>query len=217
MEDLLRLTLSRLGFSNFLLLLDCNPARPCCVALVLAIEEAVQLPGLTTEPPSTEASSSSASQSWWSIRSLLHARRLWAMMVALSIIGPFIVSIGVMDWPDMPGMKSSSKALGHFRKPICYLPSLAKIIIGPDVLIHLLKELLQGLWGLPSKILGCRSWAKPLDHGLNENFIGHCKCLCSQTQKPSDIRLKVLLRVLHALKQSLSSDWLRLKALETSD
>jgi hypothetical protein len=45
---------------------------------------------------------------------------------------------------------------GHFRKPVCFLPSLAKIIIGLDVLIHLLKELLQGLWGLPGKILGCR-------------------------------------------------------------
>jgi hypothetical protein len=114
-------------------------------------------------------------------------------------------------------MKSFSEALGHFRKHVRFLPSLAKIIIGPDVLIHLLKELLQGLWGLPGKILGCRSWPKPLDHGLNDNFIWHCRHLCFQTQKPSDIRLKVLLMVLRALKQSLSSDWLRLKALEASD
>jgi hypothetical protein len=64
------------------------------------------------------------------------------MMAALSIIGPFIVGIGVMDWPDMPGMKSSSEAPGHFRKPVCFLPSLAKIIIGLDLLSHLLKELL---------------------------------------------------------------------------
>jgi hypothetical protein len=71
--------------------------------------------------------------------------------------------------------------------------------------------------GLPGKILGCRSWLKPLDHGLNDNFIGHCRRLCSQTLEPSDIRLKVLLMVLRALKQSLSSDWLRLKALEASD
>jgi hypothetical protein len=69
-------------------------------------------------------------------------------------------------------MKSSSEAPGHFRKPVCFLPSLAKIIIGLDVLIHLLKKLLKGLWGLPGKILGCRSWPKPLDHGLNDNFIG---------------------------------------------
>jgi hypothetical protein len=41
--------------------------------------------------------------------------------------------------------------------------------------------------------------------------------LCFQAQKPLDICLKVFLMVLRALKQSLSSDWLRLKALETSD
>jgi hypothetical protein len=72
MEDLLRLILPRLGFSNFLLLLDRDLARPCCITLVLATEKAIQLPGLVTEPSSTEASSSSASRSWWSVRSLLH-------------------------------------------------------------------------------------------------------------------------------------------------
>jgi hypothetical protein len=51
----------------------------------------------------------------------------------------------------MPGMKSSSEALGHLRKPVSFLPSLAKIIIGPDVLIHLLEKLLQGLWGFLAK------------------------------------------------------------------
>jgi hypothetical protein len=104
----------------------------------------------------------------------------------------------------MPGMKSSSEAPGHLRKHVCFLPSLAEIIIGPDVLIHLLKELLQGLWGA-------------LDHGLNDNLIRYCRRLCSQMQEPSNIRLKVLLMVLRALKQSLSSDWLRLKALEASE
>jgi hypothetical protein len=76
-------------------------------------------------------------------------------------------------------MKSSSEAPGHFRKPVGFLPSLSKIIIGPDVLIHLMKELLKGLWGLTGKILGCRSWSKPLDHGLNDNFIGQGRRLCS--------------------------------------
>jgi hypothetical protein len=109
-------------------------------------------------------------------------------------------------------MKSSSEAPGHFRKHVRFLPSLAKIVIGPDILVHLLKKLLQGMRGLPGKILGCRSWPKRLDHGLHDNFIRHCRRLCSQTQKPSDIRLKVLLMVLCALKQSLSSDWLHLKA-----
>jgi hypothetical protein len=138
-------------------------------------------------------------------------------VAALSIIGMFIVGIGVMDGSDMPGMKSSSKAPGHIKEPVCFLPSMVNIIIGPDILVHLLKKLLQGLRGLPSKILGCRSWPKPLDHGLNDNFIRHCRRLCSQMQEPSDIRLKLLFMVLHALKQSLSSDWLRLKALEASD
>jgi hypothetical protein len=63
-EDLLRLTLSRLGFNNFLLLLNCDLACPYCVALVLATKEAVQLSRLIVEPSSTEASSSSTSRSW---------------------------------------------------------------------------------------------------------------------------------------------------------
>jgi hypothetical protein len=41
--------------------------------------------------------------------------------------------------------------------------------------------------------------------------------LCSQSQEPSDIRLKVFLMVLRALEQGLSCDWLRLKALETGN
>jgi hypothetical protein len=44
-------------------------------------------------------------------------------------------------------MKSSSETPGHFRKHVCFFPSLAEIIIGIDVLIHLLKELLQGFVG----------------------------------------------------------------------
>jgi hypothetical protein len=76
MEDLLRLIMSCLGFGDFLLLLDHDLVRPRCVTLVLTTEKAEQLPGLITEPSSTEASSSSASRSWWSIRSLLHAQRL---------------------------------------------------------------------------------------------------------------------------------------------
>jgi hypothetical protein len=42
----------------------------------------------------------------------------------------------------MPRMKSPSEALGHLRKFVGFLPSFAKIIIGLDVLVHLLKELL---------------------------------------------------------------------------
>jgi hypothetical protein len=122
-----------------------------------------------------------------------------------------------MDRSDMPGVDSFSEAPGHLRKLECFFPSLAKIIISPNVLIHLLEKLLQGLWGFPGKILSRRSWSKPFNHSLDDNFIGHCRRLCSQTQEPSDIRLMVLLVVLRALEQSLSSDRLCLKSLEASD
>jgi hypothetical protein len=112
-------------------------------------------------------------------------------------------------------MDSCSEAPGHFREHVCFLPSLAEVIVSSDVLIHLLEQLLQSLWGLSSKILGSRSWTKPLNHGLNDNFIGHCRALCSQAQEPSDVCLETLLMILRALKQSLSCDWLRLKAQET--
>jgi hypothetical protein len=69
--------------------------------------------------------------------------------------------------------------------------------------------------GLSSEILSSRSWTKPLNHGLNDNFIGYCRRLCSKTQEPLDICLEVLFMILRALKQGLSCDWLRLKTLET--
>jgi hypothetical protein len=68
-EDLLRLTLPRLSFGNFLLLLNCDLACPCCVALVLATKKIVQFPGLVAKLSSTETSSSSAPRSRWSERS----------------------------------------------------------------------------------------------------------------------------------------------------
>ena len=115
----------------------------------------------------------------------------------------------------MPKMDSSSEAPSHLRESVNFLPSLAEVVVSPDILIHLLKQLLQSLWGIPGKVLSRRSWSNTLDHGLNDNFIGHCWCLCPQTQEPPDIRLKVFLMVLRALEQGLSCDWLRLKALET--
>jgi hypothetical protein len=117
----------------------------------------------------------------------------------------------------MPRVNSSSEAPSHFRKPIGFFPSLAKIIISPDVFIHLLKDLLQGLRGFPGKVLSRRTWPKPFDHGFNDNFIGHCGRLCPQTQEPSNIRLEVVFMVLRALEQSLSSDRLCLKPLEAGD
>jgi hypothetical protein len=84
-----------------------------------------------------------------------------------------------MNRSDMPGVDSSSEASGHLRKLVGFFPSLVEIIISLDIFIHLLKKLLQGLWGFASKILSRRSWPNPFDHGLNDNFIGHCRRLCS--------------------------------------
>jgi hypothetical protein len=117
----------------------------------------------------------------------------------------------------MPRVDCSSEAPSHLRKPISFVPSLVEIIIGPDVLIHFLKQLLQSLRGFHGEVLSRRSWSKPFDHGLNDDFIRHCGRLCSQTQEPSNIRLEVFFVVLHALEQSLSSNQLRLKPLETGD
>jgi hypothetical protein len=117
----------------------------------------------------------------------------------------------------MPRVDSSFETPSHLRKSESFLPSLSEVIVSPDVLIHFLKQLLQCLWGLSSEVLSRRSWPKTLDHGLNDNFIGHCGRLCPQSQEPSDIRLKVFLMVLCALEQGLSCDWLRLKALETGN
>jgi hypothetical protein len=114
-------------------------------------------------------------------------------------------------------MDSSSEAPGHFRESVSFLPSLAKIIVSSDVLIHLLKQFLQSLWGLPGEILSSRSWPKTLDHGLDDNLIGQCRRLCPQSQEPSYICLKVFFVVLRAMEQSLSYDWLCLKTLETSN
>jgi hypothetical protein len=117
----------------------------------------------------------------------------------------------------MPGVESSFEAPGHFRVSVSFFPSLPKIIVSSDVFIHFLEKLLQGLWQFPCKILCRWSWPEPLDHGLDDNLIGHCRRMGSQSQEPSDIHLKVLFLIRCALEQSLSSDWLRLETLEASD
>jgi hypothetical protein len=50
-------------------------------------------------------------------------------------------------------MDSSSEAPGHFGESVSLLPSLAEVVVSSDVLIHLLKQLLQSLQGLPSEVL----------------------------------------------------------------
>jgi hypothetical protein len=117
----------------------------------------------------------------------------------------------------MSRVDSSSEAPSLLKKSISFLPSLVEVIVSPDVLIHFLKQLLRSLGWFPGEVLSHRPWPKSFDHGLNDDFIGHRGRLCSQAQEPSDICLKVVLMVLSALEQSLSSDWLRLKPLEASD
>jgi hypothetical protein len=115
----------------------------------------------------------------------------------------------------MPQVNSFAEAPGHLRESVSFLPSLAEVVVSPNVFIHLLKQLLQSLWGLSGEVLSHGSWPKTLNHGLDDNFIRHGGCLCPQSQESSDIRLEVFLMVLRALEQGLSCDWLRLKALET--
>jgi hypothetical protein len=51
----------------------------------------------------------------------------------------------------MPRVDSSSKAPGYLREYVSFLPSLAKVVVSPDVLIHFLKQLLQSLGGFLAK------------------------------------------------------------------
>jgi hypothetical protein len=94
-----------------------------------------------------------------------------------------------MDRPDMPRVESSSEAPSHFRVSVGLFSSLSKVVVRPNIFVHLLQKLLQSLWRFPGKILCCWSWSKPLDHGFNENLIWHHWRLSSETEKPSDMRL----------------------------
>jgi hypothetical protein len=120
-----------------------------------------------------------------------------------------------MDCSYMPRVEPSSKAPSHLGVFVGLFPSLLKVIIGPDVLVHLLQKLFQSLWWLPRKILHRRSWSEPFDHSLDNNLIWHHWCLGPESQKPSDICLQVFFMVLRALEQGLGSYCLRLETLKT--
>jgi hypothetical protein len=130
------------------------------------------------------------------------------------VIFPVIIFVGIVDCSDMPGVESSSEAPSHLRIPISFLPSLSKIIVSSDILIHLLENLLQGLWWLPCKILCCRSWSEPLNHGFDDDLIWHCRRLGSESQESSKVCLQVLLMVLRTLEERLGSHRLRQETLE---
>jgi hypothetical protein len=65
--------------------------------------------------------------------------------VPLVMIVPVLTLTGIVYRPDMPWMKTSSKAPGHLRIYVGFLPSLSEIMVGSDVFIHLLEKLLQDL------------------------------------------------------------------------
>jgi hypothetical protein len=58
--------------------------------------------------------------------------------MALSVVSPVIACVGIMDCPDMPRVESPSEAPSHLGVSIGLFPSLPKVIVGPDVLGHLL-------------------------------------------------------------------------------
>jgi hypothetical protein len=115
----------------------------------------------------------------------------------------------------MPRVEPSSEAPSHLGVSVGLFSSLSKVVVNPDIFVHLLQKLLQSLRRFSSKILCCWSWSKPLDHGFNDNLIRHRWRQSSETQKPSDMHLQVFLMVLRALEPSLGSYWLRLETLET--
>jgi hypothetical protein len=116
-----------------------------------------------------------------------------------------------MDRPDMPRVEPSSEAPSHLGVSVGLFSFLPKVVVSPDIFVHLLQKLPKVLRRFSSKILCCWTLPKPLNHGFNDNLIWHRWRLSSETQKPSDIRLQVFHMVLCALEQSLASYWLHLE------
>ena len=56
----------------------------------------------------------------------------------LSMTSPVFNWAGIMDHPDMPWVESSSEAPGHLRVSVGFFNSLLEIVVGPDVLVHLM-------------------------------------------------------------------------------
>jgi hypothetical protein len=47
----------------------------------------------------------------------------------------------------MPRVDSPSEDPSHLKESVSFLPSLAEVVVSPDVLIHFVKQLLQSLGG----------------------------------------------------------------------
>jgi hypothetical protein len=114
----------------------------------------------------------------------------------------------------MPRVEPSSEAPSHLGVSVGLFPSLPKVIIDPDVLVHLQQKLFHSLWWLLGKILCRRSWSESFDHSFDDNLIWHRWCLGPKPQKPSDICLQVFFMVLRALEQGLGNYELGLETLK---
>jgi hypothetical protein len=77
----------------------------------------------------------------------------------------------------MPRVDSSSESSSHLKKPISFFPSLAEIVVSPDILIHFLKQLLQSLGGFPGEVLSRGPWLKTLDNVAEPPELFQLKCL----------------------------------------
>jgi hypothetical protein len=82
--------------------------------------------------------------------------------VPLVLIAFVLTLTGIMYYSDMPWVEPSSKAPGHLRISVSFLPSLAEIVVGSDVLIHLQEKLLQGLGGFLAKYCAIGPRQSPL-------------------------------------------------------
>jgi hypothetical protein len=83
-------------------------------------------------------------------------------MVPLVVIASVFTLTWIVYCSDVPWVEPSSKASGHLRISVSFLPSLPEIIVGSDVLIHLLEKLLQGLGGFLAKYYAVGSGRSPL-------------------------------------------------------
>jgi hypothetical protein len=64
------------------------------------------------------------------------------VLVPLVVIASVLTLAEIVYCSHMPWVEPSSEAPGHLRISISFLPSLPEIVIGSDVLIHLLEKLL---------------------------------------------------------------------------
>jgi hypothetical protein len=85
--------------------------------------------------------------------------------VPLVVIVPVLTLTRIVYCPDMPWMKPSSEAPSHLGISVSFHPSLSEVVVGSDVLIHLLEKLLQGLGGFLAKYCVVGPGQSPLING----------------------------------------------------